>query len=431
MRGQFRSIFSGSFAHETVSTGPGHSLLSFELEITYCVVTDWNSEAERTFGWTVSKTVGKNLADLIIPLAQRDLHNAGFQRFISTGTGPVVNRRIEVTALRRDGREIPIELSVASFHNGEGYVANAFMRDITERKVAEQTLADSEKRLRSITDNLPVLISYIDKDHRFQFSNATFKRWLGLSPTDMLNQHIKDVIGVHLYTQRRGQMDQALAGKRIDFEVTSSALGVERHLQTTYIPDHLADGTIGGIYTISTDVSSLKAIEQQLTMLARFDSLTGLPNRHQLNEKLDEAIDRYRRSKAPLAVMFLDIDHFKLINDSLGHAAGDAVLQEFARRLTESIRVTDTAARLAGDEFVVVLEGLHTADEPQFVARNSLAGVGKEWTWEGRLLQITTSIGIAFNWSETLTPTELMAIADGALYVAKAEGRNTFKIESR
>ncbi|CAN5486904.1 hypothetical protein BH11PSE11_BH11PSE11_29860 [soil metagenome] len=394
-------------------------------------ITDWNSEAERTFGWSAAEAIGKGLAELIIPPAQRAAHRAGFQRFVSTGTGPVVNRRIEVTALCKDGREIPIELSVAAFHNGEGYLANAFMRDITDRKAAEKAIADSEKRLLAITDNLPVLISYIDKDHRFQFTNGTFKKWMGMAPPQMFNRHLEDVIGTPLYDQRRGNLERALGGERIDFEVTSEARGVIKHLQTTYIPDRLADGTIAGVYTISNDVTALKEVEKQLTMLARFDTLTGLPNRHQLNEKLEEIVHRSRRLSAPMAVMFLDIDHFKRINDSLGHAAGDAVLVEFAKRLKSCVRLTDTVARLSGDEFVIVLEGLHSPDEPQFVARKIIAAVGKEWSWEGRQLQISTSIGIAFNRAEVLTPTELMAIADAALYGAKEDGRNTFKIESR
>jgi diguanylate cyclase (GGDEF)-like protein len=122
-----------------------------------------------------------------------------------------------------------------------------------------------------------------------------------------------------------------------------------------------------------------------------------------------------------MALMFMDIDKFKSINDGFGHAIGDAVLKEFARRLVDSVRQTDTVARLAGDEFVVILEGLHSAEEPQFVARKILAQMARPFDLDGLELAVTTSVGIAFHDAEgaMTTPSKLLVRADQALYASK------------
>jgi diguanylate cyclase (GGDEF)-like protein/PAS domain S-box-containing protein len=301
--------------------------------------------------------------------------------------------------------------------------------DITEAKLAREQIQTSERRLRDITDNLPVLISYVDEQQRFRFCNGTFIDWMGIEPTEMLGRTVAEVTGPELYGQRRVAIERALAGERVEFEVSSTALGRARHLHTTYVPDVRFDGTVAGIYTLSTDISELKAVEQQLSQLARFDTLTGLANRHQLNEKLPEVVARARRSREAVALMYLDVDRFKSINDAYGHAAGDAVLKEFARRVRSSVRATDTVARLSGDEFVVVLEGLHAAAEPQFVARKIIAAIERPFELgNGLVLQVSTSVGIAFSPDVQLSPEGLLARADAALYEAKAAGRNTFRL---
>ena len=156
--------------------------------------------------------------------------------------------------------------------------------------------------------------------------------------------------------------------------------------------------------------------------------MTGLPNRFQLNEKLEEAVARAKRSTRAVAVMYLDIDHFKQINDSYGHAVGDAVLVEFAQRLLQCVRVTDTVARLAGDEFIIVLEQLHSADEPRQVANKIIDAMMLPWWINGQALQPTTSIGIAYAQKSDMAAEDLLNLADRSLYEAKRAGRNTFRL---
>ncbi|HET7863895.1 MAG TPA: GGDEF domain-containing protein, partial [Burkholderiaceae bacterium] len=287
--------------------------------------------------------------------------------------------------------------------------------DITALKQAQQQQARVEQRLRAITDNLPVLISYIDQDERYEFANATFKAWAGLDPAAMIGRTMRELVGPVLYREREPYMRAALGGQRISFDVHSTALGVTRHLQTQYIPDVRPDGGVAGFYAISIDITALKAVERELGQLARFDALTGLANRFQFNEKLPEALARCQRSGRALALMFLDIDHFKRINDTLGHGVGDGALKEFARRLRRGLRATDTVARLAGDEFVVILEGLHSEHEPQAVAAKILAEVNQPFELDGCRLVVTTSVGIAYTDTGRVTPAELLVRADKAL----------------
>ena len=200
-------------------------------------------------------------------------------------------------------------------------------------------------------------------------------------------------------------------------------------LRSTYLPDHGPDGQVRGIYSVSIDITDMKMMEHRLTRLASFDHLTGLPNRHHFEQSLDAALARARRSTRPLALLIIDVDHFKDINDSMGHAAGDEALRAFGQRLKACVRTSDFVARLAGDEFVVVLEQLVHGDEAQAVARKIIASMEEPALWDGRLVPLSASIGIALAASPAEpTAAALMASADEALYAAKRGGRNTFRL---
>jgi diguanylate cyclase (GGDEF)-like protein/PAS domain S-box-containing protein len=310
--------------------------------------------------------------------------------------------------------------------------------DITALKEAQTRQADSERRLRAIADNLPVSISYVDSEERFRFVNRTGLEWAGRPSADVLGRRVAECVPADRYALRRAAIAQALAGERVTLDIdTGVDAGTNvRSLQCVYVPDIQADGSVAGIYGLETDVSALKNVERQLSLLVRSDALTGLANRYQFNEQMPQILARARRARAGVALMYLDVDRFKQVNDTLGHAAGDAVLQAFAQRLAQSVRTTDTVARLGGDEFVVVLEGVHGEAEPQFVARKIIASVARPLVIDGRALDLTTSIGIAYQATVGACTLDeecaqaLLARADEALYQAKAAGRNTFRVLS-
>jgi diguanylate cyclase (GGDEF)-like protein/PAS domain S-box-containing protein len=307
-----------------------------------------------------------------------------------------------------------------------GCFALAF--DLSERKAAELALAQKERMIRAVTDNLPVLISYVDRREVVGFANATFKKWLGIDPADAIGRPLRDVLGPTLYEPRKGHLEHALTGMRAEFEVASRLQNSERYLQNVYIPDLQPDGSVAGVFMLSTDITVMMNVQRQLDGLARVDSLTGLPNRRQFDEKLNEALVRSRRNRRPLALIFLDVDNFKAINDTLGHAAGDAVLREFGSRLRSTMRATDIAARLAGDEFVVVLEGLNTKEEAELVAQKVIDAIRREFILDTTPLMVTTSMGVAFAPQGNVTAEAMMKCADEALYKAKRAGRDGFRL---
>jgi diguanylate cyclase (GGDEF)-like protein/PAS domain S-box-containing protein len=302
--------------------------------------------------------------------------------------------------------------------------------DRSEQLRAQERIEASERQLRAVTDNLPVLITYVDADEKLRFMNGTFRDWLGVDLDQAIDQPLADVVGAAHYAQRREQLHAALAGARVEFEVVSPTLAGPRNLQTVYIPDLRADGRVHGIFTLATDVTALKDVERELQRLARVDTLTGLANRRQFDELLEQSLGRYRRAKRPLALIFLDIDHFKTINDTHGHGAGDSVLKEFAARLQSNLRQTDTAARLAGDEFVVILDGLGALEEAVAVATKLLQALRAPMLVGEQALDVTASMGMAWlDGSVDIGAKALIGRADRALYRAKEGGRDGLRVD--
>lgn len=305
----------------------------------------------------------------------------------------------------------------------------AYNAQATSRREFENRLQASEKRMRDVADNLPALIGYLNQDENYVFINATFKTWLGIDPQWAVGRQMQAVIGPELYAEFRDKFRRCLEGERVTFETEADTLVGRKILQIDYIPDRGHDGAVVGAYTLGHDVTESREAQTRLGRLVRLDSLTGLYNRYQFNEELPVSLARGVRSGLMLALLFLDIDHFKLVNDTFGHAVGDMVLKEFANRLKHSVRQTDLVARLAGDEFIVVLEGLHDQSEADSLAKNILAAINQPFEVGEQILTVTSSIGIALN-SASPEPNamDLLARADTALYRAKASGRSTFHI---
>lgn len=233
-------------------------------------VNGWNAQAVRVLGWSVAEATGRRLAELIIPAENRDAHEKGFAHFTRTGQGAVVNRRIELMAQHRDGRLIPVELSVASTDMGDHFVATAFLRDISERRRAEQALKQSEQRLRLIADNMPALISYMDRDYRYTFVNAHYRDWFSISD-DIVGKTVLEVFGDEAFAGVRTRLDEAFAGADVVFELTNPIPGAPVHMLVHYLPDRDSDGNVVGLYGLIIDRSEqhlanerLEASERQL-----------------------------------------------------------------------------------------------------------------------------------------------------------------------
>ena len=286
-------------------------------------------------------------------------------------------------------------------------------------------LAESSEWLRTIADNVPALIAYVDTGLRYRFANDRYREWFGVKSQEMVGKTVVEAMGEAFLAPRRDALERCLAGHAAHLEIEEVRRGRTRVISSTYLP-HVRDGVVRGIYVLSTDATSAREYERQLHALAHSDHLTGLPNRRSYEERLEQAGARAARGATPLALALLDVDHFKQINDGLGHAAGDAVLREFAQRLAATVRSTDTVARLAGDEFVVVLEQVGSPLECERIAAKLHDAIRSPFALDGRALQVTSSIGIA--WSPHPDPSALAHVADEALHRSKHAGRDTASV---
>jgi diguanylate cyclase (GGDEF)-like protein/PAS domain S-box-containing protein len=265
------------------------------------MVLEWNRQAEQLLGWSYKEALGQELAELIIPIEQREIHRRGMRHYLAAGTGVVINNRIELNALRRDGQELAVEMTVSDVPRRTGHLFIAFLHDITERQ----------------------------------------------------------------------------------------------------------------------------AFRNSLQEMALTDMLTSLPNRRAFMQKLPEAIARAMRESRQIGLLFMDVDGFTGVNDRYGHEAGDELLAQFSARLKATVRDVDTVARLAGDEFTVILERLHAPPEALIVAEKILLAMRQPFSLHAAVVEVSSSIGVAiFDPAHNISPAELLAQADKAMYVAKRGGKN-------
>ncbi len=299
-------------------------------------------------------------------------------------------------------------------------------RDVTARVRAEQALLESEAQLRAVTDNIPAMIARADKEQRYTFVNAFVGEVFGGNPQTMIGRTMREVRGDVLYGSMKPYVEAALRGETASHEGTANVNGRIYHYQSNFVPDRDANGEVQGLYALTFDITKLKEAEAQLDRLARIDSLTDVANRRYFEERLAAAHARSRRNGAALALLCLDIDHFKAINDRHGHPVGDAVIVAFARRLESCVREDDLVARLGGDEFVLLIEN-PAPDSGENIARKLLALMHEPVIVDGITLQVSASIGVASIVQPDSART-LMDLADRALYAAKEAGRNTYRI---
>lgn len=264
------------------------------------IVTGWNDQAINIFGWTREEAVGRLLHEMIIPPQYREDHLRGMQRYLLTGVAPILNSRIEMVSLHRDGHEFPVELAITTIEVEDQYEFSAFIRDITSKKESEELI------------------------------------W----------------------------------------------------------------------------------------KQANFDNVTNLPNRHMFHDRLEQEIKKAHRAGLQMALLFIDLDRFKEINDTLGHDMGDILLMETSRRIGSCVRESDTVARLGGDEFTVILSEVDDTKIVERVAQSILKILAEPFQLGDEVVYISASIGITLYPNDATTVENLLKNADQAMYVAKNQGRN-------
>jgi diguanylate cyclase (GGDEF)-like protein/PAS domain S-box-containing protein len=316
----------------------------------------------------------------------------------------------------------------------DSYTLPRALKQVIERQAAEEALFFERQRADVTLNSIGDAVLSIDMPGHVTYLNPVAERMTGWLRQEALGRPLADVFRIIDATTRepaRNPMDQAIQLDRI-VGLTPNCLlvrrdGFETAIEDSASPIHDRSGQVIGAVIVFKDVSVARALSLQAVHLAQHDFLTDLPNRMLLSDRLTQAIALARRHGQRLAVLFLDLDRFKHVNDTLGHAMGDTVLQSVARRLVSCVRSSDTVSRLGGDEFVVLLTDIETRDGASCSARQIAAALVAPHEVAHQQLHVTASIGISIYPDDGPDAETLIKCADTAMYHAKERGRHTFQ----
>ncbi len=328
----------------------------------------------------------------------------------------------EITVRLGPGRLLPFSLMALAHRSAEGGAIrfSAVLRDISaDVQVRLQTLRQNDI-LSAITQALPATVVIVDAGGRYCFVNAAFERAVGISAAQILGRTAVDVLGAEEVARRKPHMLKALAGEAVDFVLDYPSEQGTTYLALSCIPLKL-NGVMDGFVGISQDITDQRREQQRLAHLAERDPLTGLLNRAGFEQRVER--QRWHSESNEQALLYIDLDHFKPVNDQFGHLAGDRLLQLFAHRLGDAVRSSDYVARLGGDEFAILLTGTCNIEAAEAVATKVLAAASEPFDVEGQTLRVSASVGVAVMAQADASLRELLARADRMLYQAKAAGR--------
>jgi diguanylate cyclase (GGDEF)-like protein/PAS domain S-box-containing protein len=330
-----------------------------------------------------------------------------------------------------DGDKRQMLYNKVSFVDQRGDVAGLIgvITDVTRYKETERALEASEARFRVLTESSIDLISVIDADGTVNYQSAALRHLLGFDPADTVGKNVYDLV-------HRDDVDHVRAAFRRITDVRSLTEPVEFRLRhrdggwrtfESLGTNCLSNPHIRGIVWNSRDVTDRKVIQQRIQHLAYHDNLTGLPNRGLLQDRLARSVARAERSGRKVAVLFIDLDNFKNINDTLGHDVGDELLRQVSRRLSECVRLEDTIARQGGDEFIVLLDNLDEGRNASVVAQKILNSLRQPLILGGTEQHVSGSVGIALYPEDGRDAQTLMKNADTAMFHGKSLGKNTYQ----
>ncbi|MGG1595504.1 EAL domain-containing protein [Terribacillus saccharophilus] len=305
----------------------------------------------------------------------------------------------------------------------------ASLLDNSDRRNSEEALRQSEARYRLIAENMTDLLCIIDWDGYFKYASPSHVTVLGFPAVAYEGKYAGDFMHTDDRRKVREQMDEMVAtqkGTVLKFRF-KNIRGDWIWLEGKANPIFDENGVFNHFLVVSRDITERLELEEKLTYMAYHDTLTGLPNRRLFKEKLDQALEETKQTKKKVAVMYLDLDNFKYINDTLGHDVGDELLNQFAQRVKECLREEDVLSRQGGDEFTILLPGIEEEQDAIRIADNIRASFQRAWNIGRNLFKTTSSIGIAFYPAHGKKGYELMRSADTALYQAKKDGKNIYR----
>ncbi len=396
----------------------------------HCIIEASNPAADEIFGYSPNETIGQNVR-ILMPEAYRDLHDASLKGYCETdlesGYPAILGTTTEMTGLRKNGDTFPVAIKMTEVHIDNRHLILASVRDISSRKRNEEDLRIAATAFETregilITDHNQVILKV----------NRTFTQLTGYSMEEAIGQTpalLKS--GRHDEPFYTDMWEIIFREKYWQGEVWSRRKNGEIYpisLTTTAVTD--ANDKVTHYVSVFSDITLRKKSEEEIHRLAFYDPLTGLPNRSLLQDRLQQALSNSARHRKYGALLFIDLDNFKILNDTKGHNIGDLLLIDSAKRLQGCVRDTDTVARLGGDEFVVMLEDIdedatRAASASREIAEKLLALMRQPFMLQEFEHHSSCSIGISLFLGNATTMDDLFKHADSAMYQAKTQGRNT------
>ena len=387
---------------------------------------DINHVGYERLGYTKAEMQRKNLAEFVGPDFAATIPER-LELIKSQG-----HATFESSRLRKDGSVMPIEVNTRLVNLGGQPIFLGISRDISERKRMEAALTAREQQWRTLVENSPNTIARYDRDCRRIYVNPVFSAMVDGGIDALLGKKPSECPGGLDSVNYEAKIQEVFTtGKDVEFELNwkdKDSKEICSHIRLT--AEHDSSGDVATVMGVGHDITELNANRQKIHQMAFYDILTRLPNRRLLQDRLQHALASSGRSGRQGAILFIDLDNFKILNDTLGHGIGDMLLQKVAERLTSCVREVDTVARLGGDEFVVMLEdlsehALEAATQAEAVGVKILDNLRQPYQIATHEIRNTTSIGATLINGHQHEIEELLMQADIAMYQAKKAGRNT------
>jgi len=400
-----------------------------------CVYT--NAAYHKISGLTFEQTLGTSWSTAIHPDDRErvlsDWHAAAFNR---------ESFQSEARFLREDETIVWTRLNAAAMNDGRKSLGHVqVVEDITERKsselhisIAEETLFEEKERAQVTLNSIGDAVLTADLQGNLTYLNLAAEKMTGWSCKEALGLPLCQVFniidGATRLTAENPAQRAITEDKTVGLGSDCMLIrrdGSEAAIEDSSAPIHNRSGQVIGAVIVCHDVSEARSMVLKMSHLALHDILTGLPNRLLLTERLSQAMGLARRNRKQIALLFMDLDNFKQVNDSFGHAFGDQLLQMVAKRLVTCVRTTDTVCRQGGDEFVILLPEIEHSRDAAQVAEKLLAAIAEPQKIDDNELHVTLSIGISIFPDDGESVDLMMMNADNAMYKAKESGRNTYR----
>jgi diguanylate cyclase (GGDEF)-like protein/PAS domain S-box-containing protein len=376
-----------------------------------------NGHTERMFGYSREELVG-NPVELLVPERYGDRHAQHRKRYGDDPHARPMGAGLELYGRRKDGSEFPVEISLSPLDADGGRFVSSAIRDITDRKRAEQQAS----HFRAVVESSHDAIIGKDVDGLITSWNSGAQRLYGYAEDEIRGKSISVLVPPGHDDELQEILRRIRAGEKVDDYETIRARkdGTQVDVSLTVSPIRGADGTIIGASTIARDISVRLRYQEQLRFLAEHDALTGVRNRRRFERDIAEQVGRFRRYGERAALLIIDIDGFKQINDTYGHKAGDLALKEVAAALQRRLRNTDVIARIGGDEFAILLpyadarQGALVSEDLRSIIYERYVPVRR-----GQPLRVSVCFGCALIDGDTNDEETILAAADRAMYTDK------------